>query len=267
MKSTKGKTKSTGLGTWRNAPLVYVVAELTISPHYSVGAKMATLQDLLRQSFPRTLESPEIVVEAGVPKQQPRWQLISSESTHGVLVGSSKLALHATTYTESSDFLARWTEVLEAIEQSELGAFVERAGLRYVDVILPSEGKSPEQYIALGLQGISPEGAVSAGSIWASAFRFERCFVNLRVGAPSPHSLLLPTDLGTMPLNKPAIMLEAENRRAMGKPVGFIDTDCIWDIGAVLKAADLTSVYAQMHQYTSGTFRASLSDLALGEWR
>ena len=57
---------ATALGTWRRPPLVYVVAELVISPYYSMAAKVPSLQDRLRSSFPRTIEAKEIIVSFGV---------------------------------------------------------------------------------------------------------------------------------------------------------------------------------------------------------
>ena len=36
---------TTTLGTWRKPPLAYVVAELVISPYYSLAAKVPGLQD------------------------------------------------------------------------------------------------------------------------------------------------------------------------------------------------------------------------------
>ena len=36
---------TTALGTWRNPPLAYVVAEARISPYYSLAEKVSGLQD------------------------------------------------------------------------------------------------------------------------------------------------------------------------------------------------------------------------------
>ena len=134
---------TTALGTWRRPPLVYVVAELVISPYYSMASKVPGLQDSLRSAFPRTLEAKELVVDGAKPSAQPLWQLVSADQKHGVQLGTRAISLHATSYAQSSDFLSRWAEVLDAIQNANLGAFVERAGLRYIDLIVPSEGRSP----------------------------------------------------------------------------------------------------------------------------
>lgn len=254
------------LGTWQKPPLVYVVAELVISPYYSMVSKVPGLQDRLRNVFPRTIEAKEIVFDAGKAAPQSLWQLMSGDQSHGLQVGTRSISLHATSYVQSSDFLGRWAEVLDAIQEASLGAFVERAGLRYIDLIVPSDGKLPADYLASGLKGIEPQGARSTGSMWAAAFQFDGSLVNLRAAAPAPLGLLLPPDFNALPLNKPAVLLEAEKCLKEEKAIGFIDTDCLKDIGKVFDAGELLGVYAELQKLTSKTFKAALSDIARGEW-
>jgi len=225
---------STALGTWRNPPLVYVVAELAISPYYSMSNKVPGLQDSLRNTFPRTVEAKELIVDGVKPTPQPLWQLLSADQKLGVQLGTRAISLHATSYVQSSDFLSRWAEVLDAIQNASLGAFVERAGLRYIDLIVPSTDHSPADYLADGLKGIEPEGARSKGSMWAAAFQFDGSLVNLRAAAPAPQGLLLPPDFNALPLNKPVKMHEAEKHIQNGQTIGFVDTDCLKEIGQVL---------------------------------
>lgn len=257
---------TTALGTWRQPPLVYVVAELVISPYYSMASKVPGLQDSLRSSFPRTLEAKEFVVDGAKPSAQPLWQLVSPDQKHGVQLSTRAISLHATSYAQSSDFLSRWAEVLDAIHNANLGAFVERAGLRYIDLIVPSKGRSPADYLAEGLKGIEPEGARSTGSMWAAAFQFDGSLVNLRAAAPTPQGLLLPPDFNALPLNKPAVMREAEERLKMEQAIGFLDTDCLKEIGQVFDAGELLGVYAEMQKLVSQTFKVAISDIAKREW-
>lgn len=258
---------TTALGTWRRPPLAYVVAELVISPYYSMAAKVPGLQDKLRAPYPRTIEGKEIVVDGGgKPSPQPLWRMLSADQSHGAQLGTRTISLHATSYTQSSAFLDRWAEVLDAIQEANLGAFVERAGLRYIDLIVPAEGKSPADYLAPGLQGITPEGGRSTGSMWASAFQFDGGLVNLRAAAPAPQGMLLPPDFNALPLNKPKVMMEAESRLGNEKTIGYIDTDCLKEIGQVFVAGDLLGVYAEMQKLTSKTFKAALSESAKEEW-
>ena len=257
---------TTTLGTWSKPPLVYVVAELVISPYYSMAGKVPGLQDRLRSAFPKTVEARELIVDGNKPSAQPLWQLMSADQKHGVQLGTRAISMHATGYLHSGDFLTRWADVLDAISEAQLGAFVERAGLRYVDLIVPSGDTSPADYLVQSLQGITPEGAKATGSMWAAAFQFDGCVVNLRAGAPAPQGLLLPPDFNALPLNKPKLMVDAEKRLKDEKAIGFIDTDCLKEVNQVFDAAELVGAYGEMQKLTSRTFKAALSAVARGEW-
>ena len=257
---------TTTLGTWRKPPLVYVVAELIISPYYSMATKVPGLQDRLRSTFPKTIEGQELVVDGAKPSAQPIWQLISADQKHGVQLGTRSISLHATSYVNSADLMTRWADVLDAIHEAGLGAFVERAGLRYVDLILPSGDRSPAEYLAQQLQGIAPDGAKPTGSLWAAAFLFDGTTVNLRAGAPAPAGMLLPPNFNAMPLHKPQVMVDCEKRVRDEKAIGFIDTDCLRDINQVFDAAQLVGIYTDMQKLTSRTFKAALSATANKEW-
>lgn len=258
---------TTALGTWHKPPLAYVVAEARISPYYSLAEKIAGLQDKLREKYPRTLETTELFVEGAKPSPQPIWQLLSEKQTHGVQFGTRAISLHATSYSDSIDFLTRWAEVLDAVQEAKLGAFVERAGLRYVDLIIPSDGNSPAAYLAPQLQGILPKDAQSTGSMWMSTFQFDgNNQVSLRVAAPSPAGMVLPPNFSPLPLAKPGVLNEAEERVKATQPIGFIDTDCSTQVQQIFDSAELVSIYSKMQKLASRTFKGTLSAAAQKEW-
>lgn len=254
------------LGTWSSPPLVYVVAELVISPYYNMSKAVPGLQDGLREAYPRTVEAQELVVDGNKPAALPLWRLLSADQKHGIQLGTRSISLHATSYMHSGDFLERWAEVLDAIAAAELGAFVERTGLRYVDLIVSTGDHGPANYLESRLQGITPEGAVSTGSMWAAGFQFAATVVNLRTAAPAPKGMLLPPDFNALPLAKPKVMVEAEKRMKDEGAIGFIDTDCIREVQRVFDAAELAGVYTEMQKLTSRTFKTALSSVARGEW-
>lgn len=258
---------TTTLGTWNNPPLAYVVAELVISPYYSINNAVAGLQDMLRHAYPRTVEAQELVIDnSNKPSTQPLWRLLSADQTYGVQLGTRTISLHATSYLHSSDFLGRWAEILDAIGAAKLDTFVERAGLRYVDLIVPSGDCTPSDYLEEHLKGVVPEGAELTGSMWAAGFQFGDSLVNLRVAAPAPKGLLFPPDFNALPLKKPKVMQEADKWLKDNRPIGFIDTDCIKEIRRVFDATELADDYTEMQKLASRTFKTVLSDIAKGEW-
>jgi uncharacterized protein (TIGR04255 family) len=255
------------LGTWSNPPLAYVVAEITISPYYSIAEVMPLLQAKLREIYPRTLEEQELIFDGPKPSPHTVWRLMSVDQTHGVQFGMRAIALHATSYQDSGDFLRRWTEVIDAVDSQKLGMFVERVGLRYVDIIVPDDNLSPSKYLDEQLHGFTLEGAALSGSMWAAAFQFgDDVTVNFRCAAPSPRGMVLPPDYNALPLHKPRIMIEAEQCLKLGKQIGFIDTDCFKSITQVFDAKALTETFIEMQKFASRTFKASISPLAKDSW-
>src|ERR1700676_4862233 len=110
------------LGTWANPPLVYVVAELALSAHYGLASKIPALQSALRHQYPRTSELNEILIaNMSMPQgvatplapntPQQRWHLLDADNTHAVDISHRSIALHATTYEDSADFLERWRQI------------------------------------------------------------------------------------------------------------------------------------------------------------
>jgi uncharacterized protein (TIGR04255 family) len=258
----------TTLGTWRNPPLAYVVAELVISPYYSLESAIPKLQDSLRSPYPRTAPGQELVIDGSrPPSQQPVWSLVSGEQRQGVLLSTRAISLHVTSYRDSDEFLTRWAEVLAAVGAANLGAFVERAGLRYVDLIVPQNGCEPRDYLARGLQGIAPDGAEVQSANWAASFALEDCILNSRTAAPAPRGMVLPPNFNALPLHKPKIMVDAEECVRENKAIGIIDTDCLKDIQQVFDADGLNDVFIVLQELTSKTFKTVISELAQKEWQ
>jgi uncharacterized protein (TIGR04255 family) len=261
------------LGTWSNPPLAYVVAELVISPYYSLGAKLPALQDALREAYPRTIEAQELVIDESAaspvpPQPQPLWRLISADQGQGVQFGTRAISLHATQYVDSKDFFRRWAMVLGAVADAKLGAFVERAGLRVVDLIVPSTAHTTRDYLVDGLRGITlNEGIQARSAMWVGMFNpSDEVVVNVRIGAPAPEGMLLPPTLNALPLQKPKVMQDAEAALRTGKSVGFIDTDCLRNVQRVFDAPYLVEAFGAVQKVASNTFKALISDMARKEW-
>ncbi len=258
------------LGTWRNPPLAYVVAELVISPYYSIAKAIPQLQDLLRESYPRTDEAQELIVDEANARLQPLelWRLLAVSKTCGVQIGARAISLHATAYSDGEDFLSRWGEVLDAIAKVNLNAFVERAGIRYVDLIVPAADLQPRDYLCAGLQGApQPDGGEIKSAMWATSFALDSYTLTTRIAAPSPEGFVLPPNFNALPLNKPDIMVSAEARSQQERPVGFIDLDCMSEVQNVFDANQLKNAYVSMQGITSRIFQSMLSDAAIKEWK
>lgn len=263
---------STHMGKWRNPPLAYVVAEVAISPHYQIAEFVPAMQAALRAKFPRTIEGMEVGIQTSVPgvptpQPEPIWRLLAADSSRGMHISRRALSFHATSYVDFPEFLQWLTLVFHAIGASGLNPFVERIGLRYIDYILPVEGRQPLDYVTPSLHGISPPGADPVETaIWFGVFGIGDCKVNLRVAAPTPPGEVLPPNLSALPLIKAATMQDAEERAQKKEPFGLIDTDCFRIISAPFEPLELQAAFDRMHDHVSETFKSVMSDLAKEEW-
>jgi uncharacterized protein (TIGR04255 family) len=271
MTMESGSTLEDGgrLGTWRKPPLAYVVAELRISPYYSLKEMIPQLQSALREYFPRTVEGSELVIDpSSPPAPQPVWQLISADASRGVYISTRSFSLHATAYVNFPDFLERWSRVLAAIRETGFNPFVERAGLRYVDMIIPGDDQQPKDYLIEQLRGVNPiEGAVIQSSIWGATFSVDGFVLQAHVAAPSPEGMLFAPHFNPMQLQMPSILRDAQQRMQIKKQIGYVDTDCWCPVQKVFDAGVLRDLYESLHDRVSGLFRSMLSDMAIKEWK
>jgi uncharacterized protein (TIGR04255 family) len=244
-----------------------------------MSSRIPALQEALRTQYPRTNELSEVLIATplaaqgvtpAVPPPQPpqqRWQLVNAENTRAVDIGHRSIGLHATEYTNSSDFLDRWNSVLLAVERSGTEVFVERAGIRYVDMIVPTAGHKPADYLLSSLQGVTvDEPTTVQSSIWAGTLTVDGSLIQVRTAAPSPMGLLLPPTLGAVPLQMPKSLIDAQAHMAAQKPIGWIDTDAGREIRKPLRAEEMMPLYIEMQRRLSSIFKSLLSDQARREW-
>jgi uncharacterized protein (TIGR04255 family) len=259
---------TTALGTWKKPPLAYVVAEIIISPHYGLRDAVPSFQQSLRKEFPRTLEGKELVIDGNNPPvTQEFWRLLSADQTRGIHIGPRAISLHATSYSNSTDFFQRWLKVLSTIEATNLDAYVERAGLRYIDLIVPTEGHRAKDYLAPGLQGVPPPaGGSILDNIWAVSYQINEYTVYAKTASPSPLGNLLPPNFVALPLQKPQTMIEAEQMASEHKEIGFIDTDCSCEVNRLFNSKEIGDLHTTLHSKVSATFKSLISELARNEW-
>jgi uncharacterized protein (TIGR04255 family) len=277
--NTPEKTRK--LGTWHKPPLVYVVAELAIAPHYGIAESIAALQRELRAEYPRTQELAEFSLppvafvgggqmQATSPAQmpQPAWHMLNQENTRGVSINHRAIGLHASAYIDSKDFIERWTNVIAALSASKLEVFIERAGLRYVDLLVPSTGNDLSNYLNEGVLGPSyPPNSKITQRMWATSYTVGDFSVQAYTFAPAPPGMLLPPTLRNIGLQMPDVLANAQKHTQVGGSVGWIDTDVGRDVKKPFDGETILEEYRKMHSIASACFRGFISPLAETEWK
>jgi uncharacterized protein (TIGR04255 family) len=261
----------TPMGSWRNPPLAYVVAELQISPFYQLGNHVAEFQGAIRERFPRTEEANvvRLQIQGNAPMAQTEkvWRFFSENRRLGVNLSSRAISLHATEYEDFPAFSQTIKLVVSAAERAIPGLFVEQLGLRYIDYLLPKEGESTWDYVAESLRGVTPAGSTRATeAYWIANYEFAQGSVSLRVIPVLPKGQVFPPNFGPIAVAPAETQSEAMRRDAKGEPVGCIDTDRLMPMGKKLSSQDVVDALSAMHTDVFDTFRATMSKKAEEAW-
>lgn len=260
-------------GRWARAPIVFVLAQVRFL------ATPATAPENLRDAIVRRVSSQfptvsqsrgptvELSIDAEPGVQRTRaavaYDLVNENVDTMVRVQHDTLTYVVTEYEDSSHFREHWLEVAAALQDIGV-ATVSRVGLRYVDFLLPREGRMPEDYVKApwNLSGMpqlpgaagAPDLHVSMLDVGYPAGRMRLQFIR-GYGMPA-----LPMDLQGMltprlepPHSKPTVC-------------GVIDTDRWIDGQHPADLATLNQLFTQMHTEVSAAFQAMISPLAEREW-
>lgn len=149
------------LGKWPNAPLALVLAQVRFDPEIGTEYKeVATrLKDTFGESLPAmkpvrpvalTLGNmPGQVIEAKPNEVEVGRELRSDDNRRALRVQEGAMTYTTSLYKDSQHFLAEWRSMLDCLCAAG-GVKVQRLGLRYVDFIIPTAGKAPEDYFKDG---------------------------------------------------------------------------------------------------------------------
>ncbi len=262
-------TNDVALGQMPNAPLALVLAQVRFSPYLTIGNSIPAIQDALRKNYPlfrkSQIQSLEIT-GAGAPNisSVDRWDFVDQDNREGFIVQQDSLTFLATRYKTFEDFAEKQYVVLSCFENTVKDVFVERLGLRYVDVIVPRGGEQPEQYVVDGLRGCSLEmySPLQFRSQYVGRWNLDSGAMTLRFinGAPKPY---LPPDLQPLELGIPEIIEKAST--ASGR-VGTLDFDRALEHRGLYSASKISELFAGMHADASNVFKRAMSPLAKEVW-
>ena len=265
------------LGRLANAPLAYVIAQVQFGTILAMEKLVPDVQAALRADYPRfaALQGLSIIVGAAGPVQAQspttlRWDFGSETNRRGVILQSSSITFHTAEYATYDAFAKELTDVLTKAQDTIPDMFVKRVGLRYVDVVIPGPGESPNLFVEPTLRcdpGNFP-GVKNHQGITALVCDLERGQLNVKYyvsGKHNPANLsLLPPDLEPFPLTQPDIMKKAQ---AQGYPLGVLDTDRFIDgVDQRYNADTLKTLFDELHGDISTAFHQFTSDHARQVW-
>jgi uncharacterized protein (TIGR04255 family) len=123
-----------------HAPLVHVIAQVRFPPVLTIeegGSFLGPFQEALRHEYPVLRPEAQVGVVVGPQgplkqQQQTVWWFLQAEGPWRVGLANDFVALSADRYTNRAEFLARFADVLRALDQWLQPKQLTRLGVRYV---------------------------------------------------------------------------------------------------------------------------------------
>lgn len=266
---------SPAMGQWKNAPLVFVLAQVRFLA--AAGCSAEHVRDAVaKRSAGRrfTVIKPHttlnITMDAGAqppalnPVQLATGYDLSCESLDTMLRVTKDSVSYATTvYKDSAAFLAEWRDLLGALGDMGVQTAL-RLGMRYVDFVLPSSGKRPEDYVVApwnlhglpDLPGADQDPSMAHSHVLDLPYPRGRMRLQFMRGYGVPQ---LAADLqGMLP---PLTQAPAESLVC-----GVLDFDRWIDVSIPADIDTLGNGFAEIRGNLSQAFKAMITPLARAEW-
>lgn len=124
------------------APLARVIGQVRFPPNLALAQpeEVSGFQKAIRRAYPvlSRMEMPDVSINAtGELKVSPAtvWKFSDAQNQWDVAVSTTFVALETRSYVDRSDFMTRFTTVLEAADAEFSPQVATRVGLRYVNRI------------------------------------------------------------------------------------------------------------------------------------
>lgn len=261
------------LGKWPNAPLALVLAQVRFDPEIDTEYKEVAkrLKAALGERFPAMkavrqvmtvfVNGPGPAIESKPNENEVGRELRSDDDRRALRVQEGAMTYTTSLYEDSPHFLAEWRSMLDCLCAAG-GVKVLRLGLRYVDFIIPTAGKVPENYFKDGF-GHMPH---ILGEFAQTAFisheypREDAGAVRVQFGRGfAPPSL--PPDLDAS-IRLPPVLL----KKYTGGPSAVLDIDR-WRIDSRrLRAAEIADEFQRLRDDICKAFALMITPEAEAEW-
>ncbi len=261
------------LGKWPNAPLALVLAQVRFDPEIDTEYKEVAdrLKAALGERFPAIKalrqtthvfgNTPSPIIEHASKVGEVGRELRSDDNRRSLRLQDGVMTYATSLYVDSQHFLTEWRSMLDCLCAAG-GIKVQRLGMRYVDFIIPTSKKVPEDYFKEGfghLPHVFDEPAQTAfmsheyprGTGGAMRIQFGRGFA-----LPS-----LPPDLdGSAQL--PPVLLN----KYIGGPSAVLDIDSWCVDSRRLKAEEIDVKFQLLRDDICDTFKRIITPEAVTEW-
>jgi uncharacterized protein (TIGR04255 family) len=259
----------------QNAPLVHVLAQVVFSPIWELSERVKGFRPAIHSmGFPWVAEGQVhrvTVTDQAPPKVdlKPRWDFLSADKTTGIMLTEEALVLQTTAYTSSAPFRYRLHDVLRALREATDVEFVQRIGLRYIDLVRVAPGERFSQYVHPGLLGFpwrdAPDLQARAIGLRTEAIAQTAVGIMAVRSAVLPPGQMVPADLLPAVLRYPTLLEESQTGLSglaldFDHFVQFDETPLPFDVDRIV------DIVHQLHGGSRAAFEAAGTPYALERW-
>jgi uncharacterized protein (TIGR04255 family) len=260
---------------WSNPPLYYSLAQLVFNEIPNLDQHISEIADYLRLSKftdyqPIEIDSVQFSIEQGSEAKiqtvkQKQWNFFNKEKKSVFSLSTNTLVFATTEYKERNDFVEKVLKGIEAINLTGKLDFIDRIGVRHIDLVIPSANKNACEYISLGLHGISTENSLKRVSqTTEGVYTNDLCWVICRNTLREfPAGLINPESfMGLIQLN-----VNSKFNLPSNQEIACIDIDSFIQHRIDFDLQSIKDNLVNLRAFMEPILKSSITELALGEWK
>lgn len=251
------------------SPLVLVLCQVRFTPVLAIAEYVPRIQDHLRKrGYPHVRSAPtqEVVISPTGPQvtQRARWVLQDKALTRSIILSDSFVAFETTAYGVFEEFVEDLALAVNTVAEAVQQLFIQRVGLRYVDLLRSTNGENWREYIRSELHGLTSP-VFRAGTqlqLHQSTAETAHGTMVLRI-FQNREAQVLPPDL-----IEEAASVKVVPPPATGELLTLLDLDHFGDTGRDYEAGAVEQQAWLLHDDLDHVFREGVvTPQALEAWR
>jgi len=250
------------------SPLVFVLSQVRFPAVLKMEDHVPDIQEALRkQDFPRyNKEDIQQVTFGGTElkaERDKRWVFASRSRREAVILSSNFVVYETSDYDVFETFTERFAPVLELIAATTSTEFVEQLGLRYVDLIRPTEKKAACEFLRQNVRGLSQEdlGAKSSRNQFSTQARTEHGDLFVR-SFENTGPNMVPPDLVSTHLR-----FKTDPDDLKDELYRILDIDHISKGEFDFRPEQLIEKLWDLHDFSNKSFEAAVTEEAIEFWK
>ncbi len=251
------------------SPLVLVLSQVRFPAVLKIGDLVPDLQESLRkQGYSRYSKENIQQITFGGPEpkmdQDNRWVFTSRDRSEAVILTTTSVTYETSNYDVFETLAGKFKTVLELIGSAAEIEYAEQIGLRYVDLIRPSQGKVAGDFLKQHVRGLSK------GELGASHVRHQ-----FMTQAQTEHGDLFVRSFENTGPNFMPPDLDSKNLGLKITPEDLNEDELcrVLDVDHMAKgefefsASILIEKLWDLHEYAGKAFRAAVTEDAMQYWK